>query len=233
MLPITRLSSVATILILLEKPDYSGPPDEVKSLVYNLSPWPGPSKGPVLSFQIAVPSWTQRCGPLVWTSLFPHLQTLVVPFSGRRGSSYSRHLLKWQYFWILIMGPIFISTVKSLLFLANACIITWYYTWNKLWNKIILQIVHRDLRKRNKILPILLCRLKIFHFPYSCPLLEHPPKGSDACIHYFIIHLLTTSWPGVLIPTRKRMCITEKALCHTFPWDGGWGWTGVLHDPQS
>lgn len=130
--------------------------------------------------------------------------------------------LKWQYFWILIMGPIFISTVKSLLFLANACIITWYYTWNKLWNKRILQIVHRDLRKRNKTLPILLCRLKIFHFPYSCPLLEHPPKGRDTCIHYFILNLLTTSWQGVLIPIHEMMCITEKALCHTFPWDGGW-----------
>lgn len=145
----------------------------------------------------------------------------MVTFSGRRGSSYSQHLLKWQYFWILIMEPIFISTMKSLLFLANACIITWYYTWNKLWNN--TSNSSRDLSNRNTILPIFLCRLKQIPSLTAVPLLECPPKGREAFIHYFIIHLLTTSWQGVLIPTHEMTCVTEQALCHTFPWDGGPG----------
>lgn len=91
------------------------------------------------------------------------------------------------------MEPMFISTMKALMFLANACLITWCYTWNKLSNKIILKIVHRNLSNRNKILLIFLYRLKQIPSLTAVSLLEYSLKGREVFICYFIIHLLNTS----------------------------------------
>lgn len=221
MLAIARLSSVALTLTLLALLILA---PRVRWSSWTMI-WPQTSvfQGPCTIFSDSYGQLNSKMWALLSRLLcFFISKTLVLTFSGRRSSSCSWHLLKWQYFWIFIMEPMFISTMKTLMFLANACIFTWCYTWNKLSNKIILKIVHRNLSNGNKILLIFLYRLKHIPSITAVSLLEYPPKGRKVFIHYFIIHLPNTSWQGVLFPTHEMTCITQQALCHTSPWYGGW-----------